>query len=134
MSQGKIDLMGRGYKPIESKLEGHVDYLFSVVIENSVHPKYFTEKLIDCLLCKCVPIYWGASEISDVFDGRGILQTKDLDEILNLALNVDNAFYEKLSASIENNFEIAKSLASVDDNVFDAIVAKLKDQNGRQLA
>ncbi len=128
MSQGNIDLMGHGYKSIKSKLEGHADYRFSVVIENSSHPKYFTEKLIDCLLCKCVPIYWGATEISDIFDSKGILRANNADEILRLISGIDESDYENLTASIMNNFEISKSLVSVDDNVFDAIISKLNNQ------
>ncbi len=44
--------------PIDYKLDGLKDYVFSVVIENTNKPYYFTEKLIDCLVTGTIPIIW----------------------------------------------------------------------------
>jgi len=45
-----LDVYGRGYSEIESKLIGLSDYMFHIVIENSKNDYWFTEKLIDDLL------------------------------------------------------------------------------------
>ena len=37
------------------------DSQFGVVIENTSHRGYFTEKILDCFLLKTIPIYWGCS-------------------------------------------------------------------------
>jgi hypothetical protein len=34
-------------------------YRFAICFENTVFPGYLTEKLFDCLLAGCIPIYWG---------------------------------------------------------------------------
>ncbi|MEQ8307946.1 MAG: glycosyltransferase family 10 [Hoeflea sp.] len=73
-----VDILGHGYAPFEHKTEGLVPYRYSVVIENVREPGYFTEKLIDALLCETVPIYWGAHDIAGIFDPRGMIIVEDL--------------------------------------------------------
>ncbi|CAE7531081.1 unnamed protein product [Symbiodinium natans] len=41
---------------------------FVLVIENSRHQNYFSEKLLDTLLTQSIPIYWGCPNIGDFFD------------------------------------------------------------------
>lgn len=68
-----VDLMGGGYAPFGDKAEGLAPYRYSLVIENVAEKNYFTEKLIDALLCDCVPIYWGCPNIDDFFDTSGMI-------------------------------------------------------------
>ena len=76
-----IDVLGRGYKPFERKQEGLLPYTYSVIIENVQEPDYFTEKLLDCLICGTIPIYWGASNISNYFNVDGMVICNDLAEL-----------------------------------------------------
>jgi hypothetical protein len=76
-----IDVLGRGYKPFEHKQEGLLPYTYSVIIENVQEPDYFTEKLLDCLICGTIPIYWGASNISHYFNVDGMVICNDLAEL-----------------------------------------------------
>jgi len=55
-----IDIYGFGHRPLHDKRTALIDYRFSVVIENSQSEYYWTEKLSDCLLGNCIPIYSGA--------------------------------------------------------------------------
>ncbi|AKI02413.1 Glycosyltransferase family 10 (fucosyltransferase) [Hoeflea sp. IMCC20628] len=73
-----VDILGRGYAPFDKKSDGLAPYCYSIIIENVREPGYFTEKLIDCLLCETIPIYWGAPDIGDVFDMRGMIIANDL--------------------------------------------------------
>ncbi|HEY9038818.1 MAG TPA: glycosyltransferase family 10 [Roseovarius sp.] len=68
-----LDVMGRGYKPFGAKAEGLAPYRYSVVIENVREPNYFTEKLVDAILCQTVPIYWGCPNIGDFFDTSAMI-------------------------------------------------------------
>ena len=43
------------------------DYKFSIVIENYIHPEYFSEKIMIPLLCGCIPIYIGCTNINNYF-------------------------------------------------------------------
>lgn len=66
----KIDLYGRGIKPIDTKYEALKDYRFAICIENSSIPHYWTEKFADPILSYTVPIYFGCTNINDYFDPR----------------------------------------------------------------
>lgn len=126
--EGKIDLLGNGYKKINDKSEGHNDYMFSVVIENERFPKFFSEKLLDCMLCKSIPVYWGAYDVNDIFDTRGILSASNFDELINIFENLNENLYFSLLDSVNNNFEIAKRYASTDDIIYDIILEKIKEK------
>lgn len=77
-----IDVLGRGYAPFERKSDGLAPFRYSVIIENVRETSYFTEKLIDAFLCETVPIYWGAPDIGDFFDKRGMIIADDLAAII----------------------------------------------------
>ena len=52
--------------PIESKKEIYKRYKFAICYENARDiPGYITEKIFDCFFVGCVPIYWGAPNITD---------------------------------------------------------------------
>ena len=59
--------------PSLKKADGLASYRYSVVIENVRERNYFTEKLIDALLCRTVPIYWGCPNIGDFMETRGMI-------------------------------------------------------------
>jgi hypothetical protein len=40
-------------------------YQFAICFENTIFPGYLTEKLFDCLLSGCIPIYWGDPTIAE---------------------------------------------------------------------
>lgn len=40
-------------------------YRFNLVVENCRFPGYITEKIFDAFLAGCVPVYWGAPDVTD---------------------------------------------------------------------
>jgi len=85
-----------------------LDYQFSVAIENSRQTHYFTEKLLDCLVTKTIPIYYGCPNIAEYFDTRGwiILETTDIDEFVYKIYNFLPK-YEDCTKTIEHNYKEA---------------------------
>lgn len=77
----EVAVLGRGFQPFELKEEGLLSYHYSVVIENVQETDYFTEKLLDCLLCNTLPIYWGAPNIGDYFDLNGMIICQNATDI-----------------------------------------------------
>ncbi len=69
----RIDIFGRGVRPVGDKFEAMADYRFHVALENSSTADYCTEKLTDCYLSYCFPIYWGAPNISSYFPDNSYL-------------------------------------------------------------
>lgn len=113
---GRIHTFGRGYNPIDRKITGLGPYRFSVVIENS--KTFFTEKLIDCLFTKTIPIYYGVSPLPHDIDENGILRFHNLDEFHAIYKDIEqNAIkiYEEKQNSIENNFRASYNYRCPED-------------------
>lgn len=68
-----IDIFGRGINPIEDKFDGLAEYEYSIAIENSSSPHYWTEKIADCFLSYTVPIYYGCTNIGDYFPEKSFI-------------------------------------------------------------
>ncbi len=62
-----IDLFGRAIQPIDDKWDALAPYQYSLAIENSSSPDYWTEKVADCFLARTIPIYHGCLNLSDYF-------------------------------------------------------------------
>lgn len=107
-----LDLFGRGFEPLEDKRDGHAPYYFSVVIENSREPGYFTEKLIDCLLCDSLPIYWGAPDVAHFFDTRGMIVCNSEAEVRAAVAGVTEEDYRMRQPLLEENRRRAHQYAA----------------------
>jgi hypothetical protein len=66
------------------------DYPFHICIENFVLPHYFSEKIINPMLCGCTPVYIGCSNIDSYFPTEnGILKlTGDVNEDIRLLYKI----------------------------------------------
>jgi hypothetical protein len=110
----EADIVGRGFKPIDSTADGLAQYRFSLVIENSQEPGYFSEKLMDALICKTVPIYWGDPLVAEAFDIRGMIVCKTKEDMQRAVRKADSALYESMSPFIETNYQ--RTLNQPDSN------------------
>lgn len=99
--------VGRGYREIARKSEGLAPYRFSVVIENSREKGYFSEKLIDALMCRTVPIYWGAPDIGDYFDTEGMIVCQSFEDIAQACRQLSEADHARRAPQIEANLRAA---------------------------
>jgi hypothetical protein len=102
-----------------SKFELFRSFQFSLVIENSKQINYFTEKIIDCLITKTVPIYWGCPNIGDYFDVKGIivLETETVEEFLQKVSELTPETYSHLLPVVEQNYKKALQYVSVEANI-----------------
>lgn len=118
-----IDVFGRGYTPVEDKLIALKEYAYSIVIENEKSPGWFTEKLIDCLVTGTIPIYWGAPDIKDYFNGvKGGFNIEQLDELLSHEQAHPGSMmsYYNSSTEVKKMFELAKKYVCPEDYMFEA--------------
>jgi hypothetical protein len=123
-----VDIYGRGCKnlselyPNNSRLKGEFncpkemleEYEYHIAIENFVSPDYFSEKLMDPLICNTIPIYLGCKNHKKYFNDMIIELTgerdKDIDTIKYLLDNpreyeIDLEKVEK-TISIKNIIEL----------------------------
>lgn len=68
----KLDIFGIGNNSIADKWNGLAPYKYSISIENSSHPHYWTEKLSDAFLAQSFPIYYGCPNIYDYFPKKSL--------------------------------------------------------------
>lgn len=88
----------------------HRPYQFSIILENSQQDNYFTEKILDCFLCKTVPIYWGCPNIGEFFSTDGIIFLDGLDPLVKLPdiiKGCDSVKFESMLSAIEHNYQEA---------------------------
>lgn len=102
-----IDWYGKGICPVDSKREALLPYRYSITMENIRSNYYFTEKLMDCFLCECVPIYWGCPAITDIFDSRGMLMFDSTDQLYEQLSMLTVERYENMLPYVQANKALA---------------------------
>jgi hypothetical protein len=68
-----IDFFGKGSNYIPDKMDGLLPYRYSIAIENTAAPYYFTEKITDCFLAYTVPVYYGCKNIGKYFPEKSFI-------------------------------------------------------------
>lgn len=96
---------------IEWKGDLFIDSMYHIVVENTQHRNYFTEKIIDCFMSKTIPIYWGCPNIGEYFNEEGILSFDNLEELDILLNNLTAVFYSSRKNIVEENYRKAKEYA-----------------------
>jgi hypothetical protein len=64
---GRIVHFGRGFVPVDDKLDAIRPYRYHLVLENCVQTNYWTEKLADAYLGWSYPVYLGCPNLNDYF-------------------------------------------------------------------
>ena len=113
-----LDVYGRGYNPIPSKVQALAPYCYSVVIEAQRLDTYFTEKLIDCFSQGTIPLYWGARKIADFFDERGMIILDDITDIYNYLSELTPAHYNVCLPYIRANLETSRTYQCAEDWIY----------------
>ncbi len=90
-------------------------YRFSIIIENTQSPSYFTEKLLNCFATGTVPIYLGATEIDRFFDANGIIPFSSRKQLRQEILpNLSEELYSSKLSSIKTNFKLSENYESIE--------------------
>lgn len=120
---GLIDVYGEfeGGKWLENKSDSLEKYRFQLVVENDIKPYYFTEKIMDCFASMTVPIYLGATKISDFFNSNGIIviNENDVNNIDKIMLKCDSKLYESMIPAVVDNYNRALKYINVNDRLYE---------------
>jgi alpha(1,3/1,4) fucosyltransferase len=81
----KVDSAGRACNNIGRKLpdgfwakqEFLRSYKFNIAFENTSRPGYTTEKLVEAMRARCLPIYWGNPRVAGEFNTKSFLYYSD---------------------------------------------------------
>ena len=122
-----VHVMGRGYQPFDLKQDGLLPYHYSVVIENVPEPDCFTEKLLDCMLCGTLPIYYGPKNIGNYFNLKGIMCCESLADFQAAILITANPPTKLQRIAMVENRRAALNYSNLKQRIVDAI--RYKDNN-----
>lgn len=76
---------------INEKEKAFIPYKYTIAIENTSYNYWITEKFYDPILCDCVPLYWGADKIDQLFGNTShIMLPKNIDGIMSMITDVYN--------------------------------------------
>jgi len=120
-----IDVMGRGYTPIEPISVGLIDYMFHIAMENESRDYHFSEKLINPIMVGSIPIYYGMPSIGDYFDTRGMLIFNEVDEMNQILNSLSSDLYKDMMPYAKENFEIAKQYILSEDWMYKNIFKEI---------
>ena len=81
--------------------------MFSICPENTQHNGYYSEKLVDCLVSKTIPVYWGCTNIERHFNTNGIVLFRDCNDLMGKLQTLTPEFYNSRKEAIEENCQIA---------------------------
>lgn len=93
-----------GHHSCEAKFEVMKNYKFCLCFENTLNTQgYITEKIFACFRSGCVPIYWGASNITSYIPENCFIDIRNFssyDELVNFLFNIDKHTYEEYLQNI----------------------------------
>jgi NAD+ synthase len=87
-------------------------FQFSIQIENSMQKHYFTDRIIDCLVMKTIPIYRGCPNIGDYFDTTGWILFDTVEELIVKCASLTPDYYSRYTDIIEKNAQTAIKYAN----------------------
>jgi hypothetical protein len=82
LSLPEVEIFGRGFREIEDKSQVLLKSKYHIALENSIHNGYWTEKLIDPLICGTQIIYCGDQSLNRLFKSVVIIDINDFDKAL----------------------------------------------------
>jgi hypothetical protein len=109
---------------VDSRIKGEFDniepyetYDFHVCIENFKTSHYFSEKIINPLLCSTTPVYWGCENIHSYLPDNAIILTGIIDDDMEILKNIllNPSHYRKpIDVNfIKNKMNLLKNLDKV---------------------
>jgi hypothetical protein len=66
---------------VPDKVKFISDYKFNIAFENSSHPGYATEKLMEALVTNTIPIYWGDPKIGNDFNTKAFINCHEFESM-----------------------------------------------------
>ena len=105
-----------------------MDHMFHFAVENCLEKNYFTEKITDCFMTCCVPIYFGdANAVSEYFNMDGVIVANENDWLDKVNSLTEKDYYDRLPAMEDNLFRVLIFLHDTMDVYKDISRIILKD-------
>lgn len=89
-----------------------MECMFHIAIDSYETKDLFSEKLIDPLISSIIPIYWGAENVYEYFDMKGIFHVGNVDDMIMLCNRLNETDYNTRIQSIKSNYNKAMPYAN----------------------
>lgn len=89
------------------------DYQFTITPQNAVHNNWFDDKIIDSLVAKTIPLYWGCPNIDNFFNMEGIIHFQTYEEMMDKLNMLTPNYYMDHYSAVKDNFTRAMSYVHV---------------------
>lgn len=115
---------------VQNKWDVLPHYRFSLCYENiSGEPGWVTEKIFDCMRARCVPIYWGAPNITDYVDAEAFVDRRRFKSDAELAaylLSITEQEYERFQTAMQAYLQSERFTKFLPPAYADTIIQTLK--------
>jgi hypothetical protein len=106
-------------------LNFYSQYKFVICLENTKQETYITEKIINGLLARTIPIYWGSNNIYDYFNKERFINIPNLSEIvINKVINNivsiisdENKYLQIVNKPIFNNNQLNRDINDIANDI-----------------
>lgn len=117
----EIDFFGRGFVPMNDKLESLTEYRFQVVLENSSHNHYFSEKLTDCFISGTYPIYYGCPNLNEYFP-KNSYQRIDINDFQGSITSINKVINQQFDQKYRDALLTARNQTLFEQNLFPMLI------------
>ncbi len=83
------------------------EYQYFITPQNASQDNWFDDKIVDALIAKTIPLYWGCPNIGDFFNMDGILHFKTYEELVSMLEKLTPEYYAQHYDAVQDNFERA---------------------------
>jgi hypothetical protein len=104
------------------------DCMFHIAIENTSIKNYYSEKLLDCFESMTVPIYYGCINLEKYFNPSGVIQVKNIEEIISACNSLTPEKYLDMLPYMEDNKKRIEGRKNYDGQLEDKLKEVLKIQ------
>lgn len=98
---------------LSSKRELLDEYQYIITPQNASHDNWFDDKIVDALMAKTIPLFWGCPNIGEFFNMDGILHFETYEELVSMLERLTPDYYEAHFPAVQDNFERALKLVHV---------------------
>lgn len=102
-----------------------MDCMFHIAVDTYKRKDHYSEKLIDALITKTIPVYWGCTNLSDYFNTNSIFEVNSVNEIIDVCNKLDDFQYRTLIDEVNDNYERALKVYRYEDILKDAMLRAL---------
>lgn len=107
---------------IPDKLKFQQKHKFSICFENSAHPGYITEKLVQGFAAGTIPIYWGAPDVTQIYNEKAMIILKDIKDITRAIETI-----KRIDSDDELYMEMLRQPALKDSKYIEKIYQQLEN-------